>query len=344
MVTRNDVAKRANVSPAVVSYVINKSNYVSEKTKKAVLKAMKDLGYIPNLTARSLKKNKTFQIAILRGNALNDMFNDLLNNLEKIAYESGYTVSLITVMRDVDLYAADSFIDDLISRRFDAIFVANSSLTEEQINRMLDYDIKVLLYKTRDYEGLDPRIAYLAPDYRKGIEKLIDYMISIGHKRFLYIPNAQYPDSLSRSNHRYDGFVRALEKNGLNVKDQVFGLDFLDSSSKALEDRLKEIFIESEKPAPTVVYADESIVVSNMMKQLQELGFSVPEDVSIIGSSDSPLTRLVTPRITSMGISPEDLAQKAVNMILDLIDGKNPESYYMEMYMSKGDSVQKLIK
>ena len=78
MVTRNDVAKLAKVSPAVVSYVINNSNYVSAEKRKAVLAAIEELNYIPNQNAKNLRQGKTHMIAVIRGSSLNDMFNDLL--------------------------------------------------------------------------------------------------------------------------------------------------------------------------------------------------------------------------------------------------------------------------
>ena len=117
MVNRNDVAKLANVSPTVVSYVLNNSNYVSKEKREAVLAAIEELQYIPNQTARNLKQRKTNQIAIVRGNQLNDMFNDLLFYMENIAYQKGYFLSLMTAAKDKDYFATQKFVDTLKGMR-----------------------------------------------------------------------------------------------------------------------------------------------------------------------------------------------------------------------------------
>jgi DNA-binding LacI/PurR family transcriptional regulator len=341
MVTRNDVAKRAKVSPGVVSYVINDSNYVSEEKKRAVLKAIRELNYIPNGTARSLKKNKTFQIAVLRGSVLNDMFNDLLYYMEGIAYDKSYAVSLITVKRDSNMMAADAFIDDLIRRRYDAIFVANSSLQDEQINRLISYGIPVLLYNTRDYLNLDKNVRCLAPDYRKGVQCLIEMLIDCGHERIGFIPNMFYPNMCERTNHRFDGYVRAFESKGISVDGQyVSGLN-IPNTLEFILDEVKDMFTHSKKNRPTALYADESIVLGTILKQLQDMGLRVPQDVSLVGSSASTISRLLTPRITSVGLKPEVLAQKAVDMMMELVAGQYPENCLMEMQMFKGESVKK---
>lgn len=338
MVTRNDVAKRANVSTAVVSYVLNNTNYVSREKREAVLRAMEELNYIPNRTARSLRKNKTYQMAVLRGNTHNDMFNDLLFNMEGLACERGYIVSLITVIRGEDMMARDFFVDDLISRRFDAIFVANSSLSEAQVNKLVSYGIAVLLYTTRDYFGLDKRIRCLAPDYRKGLKRIIDRLIDYGHTKIAFVPNMLYPNMLDRGNHRFDGYASALEARSIPLNpDYVCNI-----SPNSIEEVLRSVdrlFDPREvKEPPTALYADESVVACSVIRHLQSKGIRVPEDVSVVSSSDSPLARMFTPRLTTLGIDSHALAAKAVNMMLDLMDEVFPEDTLMEMTLFERES------
>jgi DNA-binding LacI/PurR family transcriptional regulator len=325
-----------------VSYVINGTNYVSEEKKKAVLKAIRELKYIPNGTARNLKKNKTFQIAVLRGSVLNDMFNDLLYSMEGIAYDKGYTVSLITVKRGSDMMASDAFVDELIRRRYDVIFVANSSLQDEQINRFVSYGIPVLLYNTRDYFTLDESVRCLAPNYRKGVQGLIEMLIDCGHERIGFIPNMLYPNMCERSNHRFDGYARAFESRGINLDERYVSGHSVANTLESVIGEVKEMFNSSPESRPTALYADESIVVGTILKQLQDMGLRVPQDVSLVGSSASTISRLLTPRITSVGLKPELLAQKAVDMMMELTAGRHPENSLMEMQLFQGESVRKL--
>ena len=331
------------MSPTVVSYVLNGSNYVSEEKRKAVLDAVKELNYIPNHTARSLRNQKTYQIAVLRGNALNDMFNDLMDKMELLAYDYGYTISLLTVIRDENLIVVDSFIDKLISRRFDAVFVANNSLTTSQLNKLLSCGIKVLLYPTKDYFGLDEHISCLSPDYRNGVKMLIDMLIELGHTRIAFMPNFMYPSVWDQSNHRFDGYVNSLAAHGIPINMAYIGKGENKTMDQMI-DNVKRFFdLTLVKEPPTAIYIDESVVAGTVMKYLSSCGISVPENVSIATSSDSTIARILTPRLTSIGVNVEMLAKKAFSMMIEMINGGHPESCMMEMTLHQRESVKSLI-
>ncbi len=343
MITRADVAKRANVSPTVVSYVLNNSNYVSKEKREAVLKAVEELGYIPNQVARSLLKKKTRQIAVLRGNALNDMFNDLLFNMEGVAYEHGYSVSLLTVMQDEKGQCKNEYIEELISRHFDAIFVANSSLTEKQLLTLKKYDVPLLLYPTKDYIGLDKEFTFLAPDYRSGVRELIEMLIKYGHTRIAFMPNFLYPNVWDQSNHRFDGYVHALAAHGipLNLTYVCKGgnrkiSQILDSVDRLFDPKRTIL-------PPTAIYVDESIIAGTILKHLTKKGISVPEDVSLVSSSDSTVAQILTPRLTAIGVDPRTLAEKAMEMMLEIIEGRQPEGCFMPMTLHQRESVRSLL-
>lgn len=340
MITREDVAKRANVSPTVVSYVLNNSNYVKQEKRDAVLKAVQELGYIPNQIARSLLKKKTNHIAVLRGNALNDMFNDLLFNMEGIAYKYGYNVSLLTIIQDENGRAKEEYVDELISRHYDAIFVANSSMTEKQLLKLKRNGVPVLLYPTKDYIGLDNEFSYLAPDYRNGVKTLIEFLIDQGHTRIAFIPNFLYPNVWDQSNHRFDGYIHALAARGvpLNVSYVCKGGNRSIDQILASVDRLFDPKVTREPP--TAIYVDESIIAGKILKHLNSRGIRVPDDVSMVSSSDSTISQILTPSLTAVGVNPHELAEKAMEMILQIIEGQMPPGYFMPMSMYVRESVK----
>ena len=141
-ITRDDVAKLAGVSPAVVSYVINQTKYVSEEKTLAVKKAIEELQYRPNLHARSLKTNKSMQIAFVCDN----LRNNWLEIAEKKFFDRGYFVSHC-YSRD-----GDEFIQMLIEGRFDGVFMLSNRYTAAQLNQIAGAGIPVVLYKTQ-YRG-----------------------------------------------------------------------------------------------------------------------------------------------------------------------------------------------
>lgn len=334
MVTRNDVAKLANVSPAVVSYVINNSNYVSEQKRRAVLAAIKELNYIPNQNAINLRRGHTNMIAVIRGSQLNDIFNDLLFHLENAACERGYQVSLLTVNKKKDFYATDDFIDLLISRHFDAIFVANSSLTEKQLNRLVQSKTKVLLYVTRDYYSLDSRISQIIPHYRAGIRNVVNKLFALGHKRIALFPNLSHPLKQSLpGNHRFAGYMDAFLDQSTPL-DYSYIPDFCTNLADVISE-LDRMFdpVRTPKP-PTAILADEPFVVANIMKALNARGLRVPEDVSLVCFSNSTLSTITTPGLTSIGYDPRHFALTSMDMMESLVKGEEskirliPLNYY----------------
>ena len=202
--TRNDVAKLAGVSPAVVSYVINKTKFVSEEKTRAVLDAIKELNYQPNLYARSLKTNRSMQIAFVCDNLRNDWLEIAEKKLDKLGYNVSHCYS-----RD-----GDDFIQSLISGRFDAVFMMSNRYKAEQLNRIADAGIPMVLYKTRDYSHLEPNIAAVAPNLYSGVEKTVNYLAFRGHKRILFVPPLRYNMHINRG-YRERGYRDALEANGI---------------------------------------------------------------------------------------------------------------------------------
>ena len=174
-ITRNDVAKLAGVSPALVSYVMNQTKPVSEEKTLAVKKAIEELQYRPNLHARGLKTNKSMQIAFVCDN----LRNDWLEIAEKRFFDKGYFVSHC-YSRD-----GDDFIQMLIEGRFDGVFMLSNRYTAKQLNEIASAGIPIVLYKTRDYSFLEPNIVTVAPDIYGSIVKTVSYLIARGHKRII---------------------------------------------------------------------------------------------------------------------------------------------------------------
>jgi DNA-binding LacI/PurR family transcriptional regulator len=342
MVNRNDVAKLANVSPTVVSYVLNNSNYVSKEKREAVLAAIEELQYIPNQTARNLKQRKTNQIAIVRGNQLNDMFNDLLFYMENIAYQKGYFLSLMTAAKDKDYFATQKFVDTLKGMRFDAVFVANSSLTEAHINQIVSSGTAVLLYVTREYLGLDKRVSCIVPDYKNGIYKLIDHLIRLGHRRIVYVNNSFYPSVWTTRNYRFDGYVKAMTEHELLVDPR-----YIIPQNDTIEDVIKNIdkIFDSctGKETPTAIYSDESVVAATIINHLKERGLKIPDDVSVVSSSDSTLAKMISPRLTAVGFDAYTFAMDSMNMILDLLNKNIGSTKIVELTLSERESTSKAI-
>jgi len=339
LVTRNDVARLANVSPSVVSYVVNNSNYVSAEKREAVLAAIEKLGYVPNQSAKNLRMGRTKMMAVVRGSQFDDMFNDLLYYMEGFAYEKDYHTALVTIIRDNEGYSTTQYVESLISRQYDAIFIANSSMTESQLNYLAKSGTKVLLYVTRDYKNLDPSISQITPYYRKGVKELVEKMIDLGHRRITLLPNLHYPNSfLSVSNHRFAGYLDALKEHSLPLQMELIPPYFNELSD--IKDYLYTVFTKGPmSQAPTAIIANSVYAVNYMIKTLRGLGLRVPEDVSVAALTNSMLASLSTPAITTIGFEVEQVAKLAVDMIVNMIENNVSENRLIDLELTERESL-----
>lgn len=316
-VTRNDVAKRAGVSPAVVSYVINKSKFVSEEKTAAVMEAIKELKYIPNFTARNLKTNKSMQIAFVCDN----LRNDWLEEAEGLLFQEGYNVS--------HCYTRDTedFIQMLIARQFDAVFMMSNAFSTAQLNELADAGMPVVIYKTRDYGKLLPGIATVVPDYKSGIEKSINYLRLRGHSRIAYVLPIRYKIKEQKS-FRIQAYEASMKANGLEFREDFIIRNV--ETIEAIQNEAINLMLRSDpNDRPTAFVASTDYIGLYLVNAFKQLNLRVPEDVAVIGGDNTFLAEMVTPPLTSVDFSKTDFAKALTDTITDLIAGKEVEDKYL---------------
>jgi DNA-binding LacI/PurR family transcriptional regulator len=325
-VTRNDVAKLAGVSPAVVSYVINQTKYVSEEKTLAVRKAIEVLGYRPNIYARSLKTNKSMQIAFVCDN----LRNDWLEIAEKMFFEKGYFVSHC-YSRD-----GDEFIQMLIEGRFDGVFMLSNRYPAKQLNAIAHAGIPVVLYKTRDYSHLEPNIVSVVPDIYGGIVKTVSYLIARGHKKIILAPPLRYKMNLEKG-YRERAYKNALEANGL-VYDERLVCSNTSTKETIFSTIFDLVFAGDPKERPTAIIAGDDYLAGQIMQYLKRLGLRVPEDLAIVGMDNTYLTEMLSPSLTSVEFSKEEFSRKLVDTMLMLINGEEVGDEFINVSLSARES------
>lgn len=327
-VTRNDVARRAGVSSAVVSYVINQTKHVSEEKTLAVKKAIEELNYKPNLYARSLKMNRTMQIAFVCDN----LRNDWLEIPEKKFEKKGFFVSHSYSRDD------DDFIDMLVSGRFDGVFMLSNRYTASQLNRIAKADIPIVLYKTRDYSYLEPNIVTVAPDIYNGMIKTINYLAFRGHKRIFLVPPIRYNMSVNiNKGFREQAYREALKANHLEVDESLICRQ-TDSIQSIKSEVFNRVFEQKPENRPTAIVAGDDYLAGRIMQYLRELGLVVPKDVAVVGMDNTYLTELLSPKLTSVDFSKEEFSERLVDTMIALINGEKPEDQLIPVSLAVRES------
>ena len=178
-VTRKDVARRARVSEASVSYVLNKSRGVSPEITKKVWDAVKELNYTADMVARSMTKNETRQLAVLANDLSNPYFAEIITGFENAAIDNNYLVSICTAQREIENY-----IRRLIAQRIDGVFIVGMPpLSDEKyheiIFNMVEAGIRVLINGIILKDSKE--ISHIFVDHMTGIDKAVSYLKSMGH-------------------------------------------------------------------------------------------------------------------------------------------------------------------
>lgn len=318
-VTRDDVARKANVSSSIVSYVINNTRNVSPEKRQRVLDAIKELNYIPNAAARGLKVQKTFHIAYICDDVTNIHFAEMLQELERISYKSGYFISLCRTRAD------DAYIDEVLSRRFDGIIISSMRLTVQQINRLSVIPTVILL--NRDDSNLDPRLSKLFVNIYDGEFSAIRYLLDIGRRKIAFVEcigNTGVHQSVVDI--RKKAYLEALESQPALHGSQPLSISSSDYDS--LFRNITEVMKSGDRPDAFVCHDDiHAIVVSGAC---QRAGFAVPQDVTIIGFDGIRLLKYQSAAISTVEIPRYVMAEKAMKMLLSMIDKKQPSNDYVD--------------
>lgn len=324
--TRNDVAKLAGVSPAVVSYVINKTKFVSEEKTQAVLDAIKELNYQPNLYARSLKTNRSMQIAFVCDNLRNDWLEIAEKKLDKLGYNVSHCYS-----RD-----GDDFIQSLISGRYDAVFMLSNRYKAVQLNRIAEAGIPVVLYKTREYSHLEPNIVAVAPNLYSGVEKTVNYLVFRGHRRILFVPPLRYNMYITRG-YRERGYRDALEANGIPY-DERYVCTNADTMEGVLSHVFDMVFSKSKDERATAIIAGNDFIAASIMQYVKKLGMKIPDDLAVVGTDNTYIAEMVSPTLTSIDFSKEDFSQKLVDTLMALLRGEKAQDQFLPVSLCVRES------
>lgn len=349
MVTRNDVAKLAGVSPAVVSYVLNNSNYVSEEKRCAVLNAVAQLGYFPNSAARSLKEGKSKQFLIITDDVRSELFAEVTFYMEREASESGYSIAISSCTQK----NFDEYLDSLMGRQYAGIFLFSGifplvGVQLDKINRLAEAGMPVVLFKfIQSSAKLHPSITLLQSNISEAVCKAVDYLHDVkGHEIVGYIGDGNpcatgetlpFGDGL-----RVKGYLESERKHRREPdKRYVFFLDENPPPHQTfmnVEVIVEQILAMSENERPTAYFVNSDILAAKLMARFRSLEIYVPQDVEIVGFGDTLSATITNPQLTTVGLPCQAIGEQAVYALLQKAKGEPVANGYFAANFIKRDS------
>ncbi|MDX1357910.1 MAG: LacI family DNA-binding transcriptional regulator [Clostridia bacterium] len=305
MPTIYDIAKAAGVSPATVSKVFNNYSDVSKKTKEKVMAIVKDMGYVPNLTAQALKTNKSYLVGVMFSEDMgigleHQYFSVVLESFRKTIGTHGYdTVFINKTLGDNEI----GYVEHCKYRNVDGVFIITAMPDDIDIDELRKSKIKCV---TTDIRYKD--IPLIASDNVDGSIQAVNYLYNKGHRRIAHLAG---PRDTRAGRERYEGFIEGLRKVGIHYDESYFGEVSWYDDQRAYNFTKNFMKRFSQDNIPTAIYAGADIIAAGVIHALDSLGLRVPQDVSVIGFDDIEMARHMTPALTTV-MQDKELIGKSV--------------------------------
>ncbi|KXK18958.1 MAG: putative LacI family transcriptional regulator [Chloroflexi bacterium OLB15] len=330
MPTIKDVAREAGVSIATVSYVLNnKPDAVSEETRQEVWKAVKRIGYTPNVTARNLRSSQSRLIGYAWHQVPADQVNPVLDQftyfLAHYAEEAGYHILTFAQSPENPLPVYDELSR---SGRVDAFVISGTNWGDKRIGFLQERAIPFVSFGRAD-PGWD--FDWVDVDGASGTRQAVDYLVSLGHRRIAF---AGWDEGSLAGTHRLAGYTEGLAAAGLPLLPQWIFRGYQNELSGSAA--LKQYLSLPEDERPTAVVTVSDLVAIGVKNSAEQLGLEIGSDLSIIGFDDSPFSQYLNPPLTTINQPVKQIAQIIIRILEEqLIKSGQPRDFVHELVAPK---------
>ena len=309
-VTLFDICKRAGVSSATVSRVINQSPLVHARTRSKVMKAIRELGYHPSHAARMLARQRTDTIGVIFPDIAGGFFAEVLGGIDDVAAESQFHI--ITAFSHGDADTKKLVANFAQERRCDALVVMNLfSSTAPVIKSTVKSGMPIVLVD-RPVPGV--KVHTVSIDNVSGADAAMTHLLDMGYRRVAFITG---PTDSYDADQRLEGVRRAVARAGTTLPDEMiwpgnFGEESARQAVKTYLDRWQSL--------PEAIFACNDSMAIAAIAELKDHGYRVPEDVAVVGFDDIDAARHLG--LTSVRVPMREMGTAAAHLALEKIQGR----------------------
>lgn len=301
-----DIAQAAGASVATVSRVVNDSGYVSAATRARVLKAIEDLQYTPNASARQLRRGASHMVGVVLPALDVPFFGIMAHVLERELFRHGYQALICCTDESADQEAR--YISTLLSQKVDGVLAISVLADVTQYRRFVDAGIPIVALD-RDLPELS--VPSVKADHLAGGRMMAEHLLALGHRNMAVIgAPAHSPPVLAR----VQGVVDRLAESGLVAQVHLGAVHDFDACKDLAQDVLAN--------RPTAVIGTTDIAAIGAIHAAIGMGLAVPGDVSVIGFDDLPAARYVLPTLTTVAQPLREIGAQAVAQLCALMRGE----------------------
>ena len=298
MVSLKTIAEKCGVSTATVSKALNDQKDISEETKSRIRTVAEQLGYFPNAAARSLKTNHSYNLGVLfeeeAGSGLqHEYFSGVLNGLKVQAEKQGYDITFINTCFE---NRKMSYLEHCKYRNFEGVAIVCADFNDAGVMELMNSEVPVV---TIDY--LHHNCTAVSSNNIQGMEDLVRYIYSQGHRRIAYIHGQQNGSAVTKD--RLTSFYRTMDELKLEVPDEY------------------------------IIYPDDTALIGGR-NVIIEMGLRIPKDISVAGYDGTRMSQLLHPKLTTIKQDTEEIGREAAKRLIGSIE--KPKTTLIERVVIEG--------
>ena len=339
-ITVKDVAKRAGVSPATVSLVLNNRPGIGEPTATLVLEVAKELGYRKSQTqARKVGTNTIRFLHIAKhGHIVNRNHNvfisDYIKGLSHVANKNGFLLEV----KDYSYFDKDEINRSIQNSSVSGVVILGTELNVADMKELKNLGIPTVVIDT--YFSYSP-FDCVDMNNEEAVFSVVSHFVKMGHTDIGIVKSSAKTRNFSI---RQKSFTKAMSHFGLGIKPQ--NIFWVDSTYANAYQQMKKLLLNNPT-LPSALFFVCDIIAYGCIRALKENGYRVPEDISVVGFDDLPASEMAEPPLTSIRVSKERIGRRAMQMLLRRLGSSENLPYEKTLIGSelvKRESVKKLNK
>ena len=310
--TIHDIARELNISASTVSRALNENPRISLKTKEKIKAVADKLGYRPNSLASNLRNKKSNTIGIVVPLINRHFFSSVISGVEDIAFKAGYNV---VISQSNDLLSKEiNIVRSMFSNRIDGLIISIAMQTDsfEHLKIFKKKNIPLVFFDRVVPEIETDKI--VVDDFAGGL-RVTQHLIDRGYHRIAHLAGTQ---NLITYLDRKNGYVEALRKNGIPYDETLLIINTLTSDEGV---SAVEQLMNLANPPDAIFCGNDTTALSSMI-YLRDKGIRIPQDIGIVGFSNEPFSKVVSPSITTIVQPGFEMGQKAAELLIRQIETK----------------------
>ena len=308
MATIKDIANKLGIAVSTVSKGLNGAHDISDETRQLVLDTAIEMGY----STKKMRKPDAKKVCVFIKNMdyeSSDEFGyDIITGFKKAALRKNWDVSVIPVGQN--LQSAEKYDSYMLKHGFSGAFLIGFTLNENWLKQLVKTTVPTVLLD--NHISSQPRVGYVGTDSFEGIHFAVSHLAKLGHKKIAFLNGNK--DSMV-SMERQQAFIQSMATTGLTSEPKLMEYGCYEPDCAKLH---VPQFLSN---GATAIMCASDLIASGVMDELTNRGIRVPEDISVIGFDDLPLSANMTPPLTTIRQNRSDLGKSAASLLDNLLTG-----------------------